>query len=586
MSRAAERAAVLGVVGAALAAVRHLGPLAWPFGLGPSWSIVNQAWFLAVDLLWVAAMLITYRRDPNGPMWRIFLAYLILGALAVIWIVPTSLTWTLSQLVVGLGSVVFVHLVLAFPSGRLTDRYDRLLVGGAYAFVAVSRTAWVLVWTQPVDKVGFSPRNPFVIWPSGDLAWLFGSVAILALTPVLFAAVVVGLVRHWRRASPALRRALLPLAIAAPIQLALTVAWHFAGTDPSEWGELRTLLQDPIVGLAGAVFPVGLLAGLVMTRLSRGSIADLAVELGRGVPIGGLQATLARALRDPTLELVFPAPDGTGSVDPDGRPIELPDVARPERRLARLEHGGETLAVLVYDPQIEAEDPGRAEAVASMARLALENERLAAQVRAQLEEVRASRARIVEAADAERRRIERDLHDGAQQRLVALAMRLDQARAGSAGAEALIDSTTAELLTAIREVRDLARGVHPTILTDAGLAAAVEALAEQSPIPVRIDVTPARFATEIEAAAYFVIAEGLTNVDRYAGASEARVEVVEAEGRLRVSVSDNGRGGADPEAGSGLRGLADRVAAIGGRLDITSGAGGGTLLVADLPARA
>ncbi|HEU4919008.1 MAG TPA: histidine kinase [Candidatus Limnocylindrales bacterium] len=585
MTRNTERLVVLGVVGVVLVAVQHLGPLAWPFGLGPSWSIVNQAWFLAVDLLWVVAMLVSNRRDPSGPMWRIFLAYLGLGALAVIWIVPTSLTWTLSQLLVGFGAVVFVHLVLAFPTGRLTDRFDRLLVGGAYAFVAASRIAWVLVWTQPVDKVGFSPRNPFVVWPNADLAWLFGPLAILALTPVLFAAVIVGLVRHWRRASPALRRALLPMAIAAPIQLGLTVAWHFAGTDPSEWGALRALLQHPIVGLAGAVFPVGLLAGLVLTRLSRGSIADLAVELGRGVPIGGLRATLARALRDPTLQLAFPAPDGTGFVGPDGRPVELPDPARPERRLARLEHGGETLAVLVYDPQIETEDPGRAEAVASMARLALENERLAAQVRAQLEEVRASRARIVEAADAERRRIERDLHDGAQQRLVALAMRLDQARAGSAGAAALIDSTTAELLTAIREVRDLARGVHPTILTDAGLAAAVEALAERSPIPVRIDVTPARFATEIEAAAYFVIAEGLTNVARYAGASEARVEVVEADGRLRVSVSDDGRGGADPEAGSGLRGLADRVAAIGGRLDVTSGAGGGTLLLADLPAR-
>ena len=187
MTSRTERLVVLGAVGVALAAVQHLGPLAWPFGLGPSWSIVNQAWFLAVDLLWVAAMLVTYRRDPDGPMWKLFLAYRAIGALGVIWVVPTSLTWTLSQLIVGFGAVVFVHVVLAFPTGRLTDRFDRLFVGGAYGFVVATRLAWVLVWTQPFDKVGFSPRNPFVVWPNADLAWLFGPVAILALAPVLLA---------------------------------------------------------------------------------------------------------------------------------------------------------------------------------------------------------------------------------------------------------------------------------------------------------------------------------------------------------------------------------------------------------------
>ena len=193
-------------------------------------------------------------------------------------------------------------------------------------------------------------------------------------------------------------------------------------------------------------------------------------------------------------------------------------------------------------------------AVGSVAGLALENERLAAQVRAQLEEVRASRARIVEAQDAERRRIERDLHDGAQQRLVALAMRLDQARAGAEGASELIDATTVELLAAIREVRDLARGVHPPILTDAGLGAAIEALAERTPFPVAIDATEQRYPPEVEAAAYFVVAEGLTNIARYADASVARV-VVRTEGeRLVVRVTDDGRGGADPARVPGFGG--------------------------------
>ena len=585
MTRLTERTLLLAGVGLGLAVLENFGPLLWPYQLGPTWSPVSQAWFYLVELLWVSAMLVTYRRDPAGPMWRLFLLYQVVGTVGVIWVLPTSLTWTLSQLSIGAGSVVFVHLVLAFPSGRLADRYEKILVGGAYVLLAITRLAWLVVWSPGpvVDKVGFSPRNPYVIWPDPDLAWLFGPGAIVAIAALLYVAMLVGLWRHWQRASPALRRALRPITVAAPLQLAIIVAWHLADANASGLEELRKALQQPAVDLAGVVFPVGFLLGLVRTRLSRGAIADLALLLGRGVPLGGLRETLARALRDPTLQLAFPAPSGDGFVDPEGQPVELPIAPSNDRGVARLEHDGELLAVLTYDPVIEAEDPGRVEAVASMARLALENERLAAQVRAQLEEVRASRTRIVEAADAERRKIERDLHDGAQQRLVALAMRLDQAREGSAGAAALIDSTTAELLKAIKEVRDLAHGLHPTILTDAGLAAAVEALAERAPFPVSAKVTDARFPTEVEVTAYYVIAEGLTNIARYAHASEARIEVTAADGRLEVTVADDGRGGADPAAGSGLLGLADRLAAIGGNLDVRSEAGVGTTLTATLP---
>jgi len=584
MSGRLERAVLLAALGIGLAAIQQFGPLLWPYGLGPGWSLATAAWYFVVDLVWVAAMVATYLRDPVGPMWKLFLAYRVVTTLGVLWVWPTSLTWTLAQLVAGLGSVVFVHLVLAFPTGRLTDRYDRRLVGGAYAFLAVTRVAWVLVWQPTPGQVGFAPRNPFVIAPSDELAWLFGPVSLVALAAVLFVAVVVGLARHWRRASPALRRSLLPITIAAPFQLAFTVGWYLAGAIPSEWGALRAAFQSPLIALAGLVFPVGYLIGLVQARLARAAVADLAVELGRGVPLGGLRDSLAKALRDPTLVLAFPAPAGEGLVLPDGQGVELPIEGDPAHAIARLERDGDLLAVLVYDPAIEREDPGRVTAVASVASMALENERLAAQVRAQLEEVRASRSRIVEAADAERRRIERDLHDGAQQRLVALAMRLDQARTGSAAASDLIDATTVELLAAIREVRDLARGVHPPILTDAGLAAAIEALAERTSFPVAIDATDSRFPPEVEAAAYFVVAEGLTNIARYAEANEARVEVRTADGQLVVLVSDDGRGGAVLDGGTGLRGLADRLAAVGGELTVTSEPGRGTTLLATLPA--
>jgi signal transduction histidine kinase len=584
MDRRVERAAALAVVGIGLAAFQQFGPLLWPYGLGPSWSVATAVLYFLVDLVWVAAMVATYLRDPDGRMWQLFLLYRVVTTLGVLWAFPTSLTWTLSQFITGLGSVVFVHLVLAFPTGRLTDPYDRRIVGVAYGLLAVSRVAWVLVWQPASGQVGFAPRNPFVVAPNDTLAFLFGPVALVGLAFLLLAGVVVGLGRHWQRASPVLRRSLLPITIAAPIQLGFTVAWYLGGAIPSEWGTLRGVLQSPIVALAGLVFPVGYLVGLVRARLARAAVADLAVELGRGVPLGGLRDALARAVGDSTLVLAFPAPAGDGFVGADGAPIELPDASDDSRAVARLERDGELLAALAYDPAIEREDPGRVAAVTSVARLALENERLAAQVRAQLEEVRASRSRIVDAADAERRRIERDLHDGAQQRLVALAMRLDQARAQSAGASDLIDATTAELLAAIREVRDLARGVHPPILTDAGLAAAIEALAERTPFPVTIEATDERFAPEVEAAAYFVVAEGLTNIARYANASGARVNVVSVDGRLHVRVSDDGKGGADPAAGSGLRGLEDRLAAVGGELRVTSEPGAGTTLLATLPA--
>jgi signal transduction histidine kinase len=251
--------------------------------------------------------------------------------------------------------------------------------------------------------------------------------------------------------------------------------------------------------------------------------------------------------------------------------------------VTRIERDGETLAVLIHDPVDLVEDPNLVEAVGSVARLALENERLSAQVRAQLEEVRASRERIIEAGDAERRRVERDLHDGAQQRLVALAMRLQTARKTTPGAEALLDEATAELQTAVAEVRGLARGLHPTILTELGLAAAVDALAERTPIPVSVDIPETRFPEAVEATAYYVVAEAITNMTRYAEARTARVTATVEDDHLVTVVQDDGRGGADATRGSGLRGLADRVAAVRGRLEVLSPIGVGTTIRVELP---
>jgi PAS domain S-box-containing protein len=216
--------------------------------------------------------------------------------------------------------------------------------------------------------------------------------------------------------------------------------------------------------------------------------------------------------------------------------------------------------------------------------------RLNDELRARLEELAASRARIVTAGDTERRRLERNLHDGAQQRLVALALALRLARAqldsDPAGARATLTDAAAELALALDELRELARGLHPAVLTDHGLRAAVEMLAGRVPVPVEIEEVPdGRLPEPVEAAAYYLIAEALTNVTKYAGAATVRVRIAARAEGVFVEVSDDGVGGADPAGGSGLRGLADRVEALGGSLEVSSPGGAGTTLRAQIPAR-
>jgi signal transduction histidine kinase len=193
----------------------------------------------------------------------------------------------------------------------------------------------------------------------------------------------------------------------------------------------------------------------------------------------------------------------------------------------------------------------------------------------------------VEVADAERRRIERDLHDGAQQRLVAISLSLALARrrfASDAAVSAVLEQTNAELAGALAELRELARGIHPAVLTERGLGAALEALISRAPVPVDLVGAPsARLPTGIEAAAYYLVAEALTNVAKYADASSAQVSVTRSDGVVVVEVADDGIGGADPSRGSGLRGLVDRVEALDGRLDVESPAGVGTRICATIP---
>jgi signal transduction histidine kinase len=334
-----------------------------------------------------------------------------------------------------------------------------------------------------------------------------------------------------------------------------------------------------IAGVAGV--PSACLFGVLRRRWDQARIAQLVRDLAH-TPAGQLQPALARALDDPELVLAFPADDGFATAD--GHPFPLPGPAS-ERTVTTVGSTGVPQAVIVHDRSVD--DPTLTEAVRHAVHLALDNARLQTELRAQLAEVRASRMRLVEAGDAARKRIERDLHDGAQQRLLSAGMMLHLLRDRLADPDEetadLLRQLSDEVRAALAELRELARGIHPAALTAQGLPSALENLAGRACLPVRL-VIPAglpRLPGRVEATAYFAVSEALTNVTKHAGAGQAEVSASLDGARLVVRVTDDGRGGA--VMGPGLAGLADRVAAVGGRIGLSSPAGDGTTVEVVLP---
>jgi signal transduction histidine kinase len=289
---------------------------------------------------------------------------------------------------------------------------------------------------------------------------------------------------------------------------------------------------------------------------------------------------LAESLGDRSVTVVYWLPDRERFVDEQGHPVELPPPGS-DRAWTAVDRDGKRLAAIIHDAALDT-SPELVTAAASASSLAIDNERLKADLQSRVEELRLSRSRIIEAGDAARRRIERDLHDGAQQQLVSLALDLRMLKTRLK--DPSIDELSERLATALAELRELARGIHPAILTDRGLEPAIQSLADRSSVPVESLVNvPERLPAAIEAAAYFLVAEALTNVARYAEATSARVVIRREADLLLVEVADDGVGGVDPSAGSGIRGLDDRVAAVGGALQIDSPVGHGTRLRASIP---
>lgn len=485
----------------------------------------------------------------------------------------------LAPLAVSLASVQICFqywLFVAYPTGRLTRPIERGFVVLAFA-INLGYGFLTLISLGPESLLCPCPDNPFLLIDDPGLQeaiFRLGHFVGMGLTVAL----LVVLALRWRRSSRAMRRMLAPTwfgAVVAGLAAVGTFVAILFGVDSLEAGN--------VIQGAQIIVPYAFLAGLLTARLARASVSDLVLDLSRAAGTTSIRDALARTLGDPNLRLAYPV-EGGAFVDDRGHPADI--TPSGDRVATELRHDGRVTAVLIHDAALN-EDPGLVEAAGAAAQFAIENERLQAELRAQLEEVRGSRARLVTTADTERRKVERDLHDGAQQRLVTLALALRMAReqAGTTGdpaLTALLDEAAGELGVALQELRELARGIHPAILTEEGLGAAIDALARRSPFPVEVHVPADRYPSSVEATAYFVVCEALANAAKHAEASSVTVGAMRIDGRLRVEVADDGRGGADVE-GSGLRGLADRVAALGGTFRLASPPGGGTQVVAEIP---
>ena len=549
-------------------------PLAVAAGLAVGWLGVHErvagtriAADVALSWALMAASLVVLER-PRWRRARWLLAatpFALLGA-DLEWASSHAL-WTLGLLLEGLWAAFLVQLVLTFPEGRPWSRLARIAVLAAYTVTLGGQLVGALVAPDARDLLAVTSQ------PS--VAHAIDRAQAMAGVGVALGVLFLVLQRVHALGRPA-RRAQAPLLLAAGITGLAGLVWLglVIATDA------RAPTLETIARALAMTIPVGIVVGIGWSRLRRPQASELVVELGSEAG-PTMRDRLARALGDPTLDVAYRLGDGR-YVNAAGRPIDLPQ--RADRAVTAVTVRGEEIAALVHDPAL-LDDPALVESVRATAALVLENERLAAEVRSQLAEVRASRGRIVTAADAERRRIERNLHDGAQQRLVTLsvALGLEASRADRAAADVLSRAQD-EVEQAIGELRELARGIHPTLLRDEGLTAAVKALARRAPLPVTVESNARdRLPDPVELAAYFVVSEALTNVVKHATASEASVRLEHETATLRVTVTDDGIGGARITPESGLAGLRDRLETLDATLSIESEAGSGTNVCAAFP---
>jgi signal transduction histidine kinase len=523
--------------------------------LGAGWSLV------AVGLLFWNR----HRGNRFGPL---------LAAAGFAWFLPELNNPGLGNaLGFSIGLVGFVacaplvgHAALAYPTGRLRSPLEAVAVAVSYA------AALLLLGLLPATV--FDPRASGCTQCPSNLAFvrgdaaLFGSFNRYGLRVGIGWLLALAALLSWRlvRSSHAAASVVFPALVPAAAYLAL-LAWDFQhslarGILSNDSFDQRLWRYE---AAALVTFALGVARGVFRERQARQSVAHLVVELGRSPRPGAVLAALRQALGDPSLELAYRRPENGGYIDASGTPVTVDPG--PDRALTPVLRGDASVASLVHDVRL-LDQPGLVQEVLSAARIAVENERLQAEVRAQVEDLRASRTRIVETGDAERRRLERDLHDGAQQSLLALTYDLRLARAN---AEAEGDLETATLLAsagdetqvAFVELRELAHGIYPAILGEGGLGPALATLVDEAPLPVELGEVPSdRYSAPVETAAYRAVAEAVDDAAGR-GASFARVDIRREPSSLLVTVEDDGL-----ERDSQLLHLADRIGALGGSLEV------------------
>ena len=474
----------------------------------------------------------------------------------------------------------FTYVVVSFPSGRLESLSERAVVGAAVFLVTAVQLAALLVTNSQAVICSQCPANDLELTRNDTVASDLHQFQRSGGVVVIVAAIALLALRWWR-ASKAHRRAVAPVLWAGGATLvvaAVAVANESLGK-PMGHEPLRLML------FAISAVPVAILFAFLQRRMARGAVAGLVVELGDPTAPVDLRQALARALGDPSLELAYWYPAESRYVDGQGGPVALPEADGP--RLATVvERNGQPIAALIHDPALQ-HNSELVDSVCAAAGLTLENERLQAELRARLAELQASRARLVEATETERRRIERDLHDGTQQRLVSVAMSLGLAESklpADAEVAPLVHEAREALTVALAELRELSQGIHPSILTERGLPAALDDLCRRAALPASLDVSlDRRLPTQVETAAYFVVSEAVANAIKHSHATELWIRASIRSGVLVAEVVDDGIGGAGGGGGTGLRGMTDRVEALGGSLTVSSPPGRGTTLRVEIP---
>jgi signal transduction histidine kinase len=534
---------------------------------------LQAALFAWVTVSYSFAGLIAWRRRPAsrlGPL--MVVAGFTTFASSFQW-ANFAVPYTLGSWLDLVPAALFLHVYLSFPSGRLNRPVERALVRGAY-FVALGPQIFGLL----LD--GFGPDNLLAITSQSDAAHTLLQAQLITLSAICLAGVGVLVTRRRGGTHRARRRSAL-LVDSFGLALVMLAVLYLSGA--FQWPEFEITRRITLVTLG--IAPLVFLMALLDARLARSSLSDLLVELGAEPAPGDLRDALARALHDPSLTIAHWLPDFEAWVDADGAQVTLPTYGS-NRAATPIRRNGDHLAVLLHDTVLD-DEPELLHAVSAAAEIGLENARLHAELRARLDDLRGSRGRVIAAGQDERQRLERNLHDGAQQRLIALALhlrRLERRFEHDAEAKDGLEQAQREIALSLAELRDISRGLHPAVVTAHGLPVALESLAALGPVPTQLAVTlDRRLAEGLEVAAYYVVGESLANVGKHAHATSATVAVGCRNGELVVEVVDDGVGGADTERGSGLRGLADRIEALGGRLRVWTPAGGGTRVRAEIP---